>query len=118
VIECRDAPWGLRAEVLASAARVLGGGYLAVNPILFPAGLVAMGVLGAVHAVRAPLHIPARVEAQIMPYCRQIQPFKCQFLDELQPFQIIVGVETSAAPPPRTDDAVSLPDPDGLGMDV
>ncbi len=68
VLECRGVPLGLLSAVLAGPARVLVGGCLAVDPFFFPAGLVAVSVFRAVHAVRAPLHIPARVEAQIMPY--------------------------------------------------
>jgi hypothetical protein len=85
VLGCRGATLGLLTAVLAGPARVLVGGCLAVDSFFFPAGLVAVSVFRAVHAAWTSLHLPARVEAKVMSYRGQVQTFKRQPLDELQP---------------------------------
>ena len=105
--------------VFTFRAAILVAVGLAVGPFLFPAGLGANRQLGAVHTGGATIvHLPAGVKAQIVAYRRQVEVFGHQPLNEAQAFEVGLGIKAAAAPPPRLDYPMPLPDTDSLGVDI
>ena len=52
------------------AAGVLVSRCLTVDPLLFPAGFRATNILGTMHTMGAPIHLPAGVKLEVMAYSR------------------------------------------------
>ena len=70
------------------------------------------------HARRAIVELPTWVQLQIVLYRREIEIFTHQLLDEAQPFDIYLGIETPAAPSCWLDYSTSLPYAESLRMDI
>ena len=102
---------------LTFGAEVFITGDQTVGALLSPARLCASGVLGAAHAPGAIAHRPARIELEVMVDGGKVQSFGDELLNELQAFEIFVGIEPFSASSHRGfDHARPLPHTDGLGM--
>ena len=91
---------------------------LAVSAFLFPTGLGAGCQLGAVHASRTAVHLPAGIEMQVVAYCRQVEVLGNELLNEVQAFEVGLGVKAATATTPWTNNPLPLPDADCLGVDA
>jgi len=91
---------------------------LTVDAFLLPAGFGANRQFGAVHTGGATVQLPAGVKAQIVADCRQVEVFRYQLLNEVQAFEVSLGIEAAAAPTLGLDYPLLLPDADGLGVDI
>ena len=104
--------------VFTISAEVIIAGHQAVGSLLFPAGLRAAVIRGAVHAMRASIQLPAGVELKVVAYCRYVQAIICQSSNELQSFQVVVGIESPATSPSGVNHSMLFPHPDGFRMNV
>ena len=102
---------------LTIGAQVFITGHHTVGAFFSPACLCAPGILGATHATGAVVHVPTRIEFEIMAYRREIQPFRSKLLNELQSLEVFLGIESLPSPSLwGLNNSGSFPHPNGFGM--